>query len=73
MSREDKQDWAEAYDKEYRRFMERKAFKVVCPEKGIRIHDTLTRLEYKEDHLQVGGESNGSNGSNELGSNEFMQ
>ncbi len=23
-------------------------------------------------HLQVGGESNGSNGSNELGSNEFM-
>ena len=50
MSREDKQDWAEAYDKEYRGFMERKAFKVVRPEKGIKIHDTLTRLEYKEDH-----------------------
>ena len=29
--------------------MERKAFKVVRPEKGIKIHDTLTRLEYKED------------------------
>ena len=51
MSREDKQDWAEAYDKEYRGFMERKAFnlKVVRPEKGIKVHDTLTRLEYKED------------------------
>ena len=45
-----KQDWAEAYDKEYRGFMERKAFKVVRPEKGIKIHDTLTRLEYKEDN-----------------------
>ncbi len=45
MSREDKQDWAEAYDKEYCRFMERKAFKVVRPEKGIKIHDTLTRHE----------------------------
>ena len=50
MSREDKQEWAEAYDKEYRGFMERNAFKVVRPEKGIRIHDTLTRLEYKEDN-----------------------
>jgi hypothetical protein len=50
MSREDKQDWADASDKEYRGFMERKAFKVVRPEKGIKIHDTLTRLEYKEDN-----------------------
>ncbi len=50
MSREDKQDWAEACDKEYRGFMERKAFKVVRPEKGLKIHDTLTRLEYKEDN-----------------------
>ena len=49
-SREDKQEWAEAYDKEYRGFMERDAFKVVHPEKGIKIHDTLTRLEYKEDN-----------------------
>ena len=30
--------------------MERNAFKVVRPEKGIKIHDTLTRLEYKEDN-----------------------
>ena len=50
MSCEDKQDWAEAYDKEYRGFMERNAFKVVRPEKGIKVHDTLTRLEYKEDN-----------------------
>ena len=51
MSREDKQDWAEAYDKKYRGFMERKEFKVVRPEKGIKVHDTLTRLEYKEDNV----------------------
>ena len=50
MSREDKQEWAEAYNKEYQGFMERKAFRVVRPEKGIRIHDTLTRVEYKEDN-----------------------
>ena len=56
MSREDKHDWAEAHDKEYRGFMERKAFKAVRPEKGIKVHDTLTRLDYKEDNgtfLQV--------------------
>ena len=29
---------------------ERKAFKVVRPEKDIKVHDTLTRLEYKEDN-----------------------
>ena len=39
MSREDKQDWAQAYDKEYRGFMERKAFKVVRPGKGIKVLD----------------------------------
>ena len=50
MSREDRQEWAEAYAKEYRGFMERDAFKVVRPEKGIKIHDTLTRLEYKEEN-----------------------
>jgi hypothetical protein len=51
MSREDRQSWAEAYDKEYRGFKERNAFKIIRPEKGIIIHDTLTRLdsEYKED------------------------
>ena len=55
MSREDKQDWAEAYDKEYRGFMERNAFKVVRPAKGIKVHDTLTRPEYKEDNGTVSG------------------
>jgi hypothetical protein len=51
---EDKQEWAEAYDKEYRGLMERNAlkqiFKMVRPEKGIEIQDTLMRLEYKEDN-----------------------
>ena len=50
MSREDKQEWAEAFDKEYRGFKERNAFKVVRPQPGVKILDTLTRLEYKEDN-----------------------
>jgi hypothetical protein len=50
MSRDDKQEWAEAYDKEYRGFKERNAFKIVRPKPGVKIHDTLTRLEYKEDN-----------------------
>ena len=33
----------------------------------------LTVHQAGRQHLQVGGGSNGSNGSNELGSNEFMQ
>ena len=49
MSREDRQSWAEAYDKEYSGFKERNAFKIIRPEKCIKIHDTLTRLEHKED------------------------
>jgi hypothetical protein len=49
MSLDDKQEWAEAYHKEYQGFKERNAFKVVRPYTGIRI-DTLTRLEYKEDN-----------------------
>ncbi len=50
MSQDDKQEWAEAYNKEYQGFKERNAFKVVRPDKGIEIHDTLTRLEYKEEN-----------------------
>ncbi len=50
MSRDDKREWAEAYNNEYQDFKERNAFKVVSPDKGIRIHDTLTRPEYKEDN-----------------------
>ncbi len=50
MSRDNKQEWAEAYNKEYQGFKERNAFKAVRPDKGIRIHDTLTRIEHKEDN-----------------------
>jgi hypothetical protein len=47
IARDDKQEWAEAYNKEYQGFKERNSFKVVRPDKGIRIHDTLTWFEYK--------------------------
>ena len=50
MSRADKQEWSEAFQKEYQGFKERNAFKTVRPRKGVRIHDTLTRFEYKEDN-----------------------
>jgi hypothetical protein len=50
MSRDDKQEWAEAYNKKYQGFKERNACKVVHSDEGIKIHDTLTRLEYKEDN-----------------------
>ncbi len=33
---------------------------------------TFMKLESQSQHLQVGGRSNGSNGSKELGSNELM-
>jgi hypothetical protein len=50
MSREDRQEWGKAFDKEYRGFKERNAYNVVRPKSGVRVIDTLTRLEYKEDH-----------------------
>jgi len=46
----DKQAWAAAYNSEFVGFQQRKVFKVVKPEPGVKIHDTLTRLEYKEDN-----------------------
>ena len=46
----DKQAWAAAYNSEYLGFKQREVFKIVKPEPGARIHDTLTRLEYKEDN-----------------------
>ena len=46
----DKQAWAEAYNSEYQGFVERGVFKIVKPEPGVKIHDTITRLEYKEDN-----------------------
>ena len=48
MSREDRQSWDEAYDEEYRGFKERNAFKIIRPEKGIKIHHTLTWLTTME-------------------------
>ena len=46
----DNQAWAAAYNAEYIGFKERGVFKVVKPEPGVKILDTLTRLEYKEDN-----------------------
>jgi hypothetical protein len=42
----DNQAWAAAYNAEYIGFKERGVFKVVKPEPGVKILDTLTRLEY---------------------------
>jgi hypothetical protein len=49
MSHDAKQEWAVLYNKGYQGLEERNAFKVVRPDKGIKSHDTLTRLEYKEE------------------------
>jgi hypothetical protein len=49
MSKEDKQEWSEAFQKEHRGFKGRNAFKTVRPWKGVNIHDTLTCFDYKED------------------------
>ncbi len=48
--RGNEQAWAEAYNSEYLGCVERGVFKVVKPELGVKIHDTITRLEYKEDN-----------------------
>ncbi len=48
----DKQAWAAAYNSEYLGFKQREVFKLVKPAPGVRIHDTLTRLEYKEDSFK---------------------
>jgi hypothetical protein len=45
----DKQAWAAAYNSEYLGFQQREVFKIVKPEQGVQIHDTITRLEHKED------------------------
>jgi hypothetical protein len=52
----DKQSWAEPYNSEYLGFVERGVFKVVKPQpevkskQEVKIHDTIIRLEYKEDN-----------------------
>jgi hypothetical protein len=42
----DKHAWAKAYNSEYLGFVVQK----VKPEPGVKIHDTITRREYKEDN-----------------------
>ena len=48
-SREDAQEWVDAYCKEYRGMMDRGAVKAVKPPPGAKILGTTTRLEYKSD------------------------
>ena len=43
----DKQAWAAAYNSEYLGFKQRELFKLIKQAAGVRIHGTLTRLEYK--------------------------
>ena len=43
----DKQAWAAPYNSEFLGFPQREVFKVVRPEPGVRIDETLTKLEYK--------------------------
>ena len=47
MSREDRQEWAEAYDSEYQGFLEHGTLKVVRFKPGDKILGTTTRTEYK--------------------------
>ena len=47
MSREDRQEWAEAYASEHQGFFEHKTLKIVRPEPGAKILGTTTRTEYK--------------------------
>ncbi len=47
MRREDQQEWAEAYDKEYQGFIEQRTLKIARPEKGAKVLDTTTRADYK--------------------------
>ncbi len=48
----DKQAWVAAYNSEFVGFQQRKIFKVVMPKPGVKIHNTLTSLEYKEDNSE---------------------
>jgi hypothetical protein len=47
MRRTDRQEWAEAFDKEYKGFKEHGTLNVVRPVPGIKILGTTTRPEYK--------------------------
>jgi hypothetical protein len=47
MSREDRQEWAEAYDAEHQGFYEHQTLSISRPEPGAKILGTTTRTEYK--------------------------
>ena len=47
MRRTDRQEWAEAYDKEFQGFKEHGTLKAVRPVPGVKILGTTTRTEYK--------------------------
>jgi hypothetical protein len=47
MRREDRQEWAEAYDKEYQGFIEQGTLKLARPEKGAKGLDITMHADYK--------------------------
>jgi hypothetical protein len=47
MSRKDRRQLADAYDREYQGFFEHKTLKLARPEPGAKIRGTTTRMEYK--------------------------
>jgi hypothetical protein len=47
MSREDRQEWAEAYDSEYQGFYDHRTLKVVQQEPGAKVIGTTTHTEYE--------------------------
>jgi hypothetical protein len=47
MARQDREQWAETYQKEFRGFKDRKVLAVVKLPAGAKVLGTTTRLEYK--------------------------
>jgi hypothetical protein len=47
MQREDRQEWVEAYNKEYQGFIEQGTLINARPEKGAKVLDITTRANYK--------------------------
>ena len=47
MNREDRQEWAEAYDSKYQGFLEHGTLKAVRLKPGDKVLGTTTRTEYK--------------------------
>ncbi len=47
MGREDRQEWAEAYDAEHQGFNEHQTLTISRPEPDAKILGTITRTEYK--------------------------